>query len=214
MSTTAEWQFGHGQSMQRSPVASIALLVMACILQGCASTPEQNVNGEAEAATHAIEGHWAIGDTGSVVEIQPCANSDGTLCAHLTAFDGDPDARDFLQPRWLSWGQRLCNSLLVEDLAYSDETRLYTGTFYDPDDGEYYRLVMLPKSVDEVAVRVFMGADAGEAISLGINSLTGNVGILSTLSLIARASLGREHLGENIAWRRTTPSDHCTEEYS
>ncbi len=209
MSTTGESNVGQGQQVQRSTAGVRALLATACILQACAATPDHSVQREADNTPHAIEGHWAIGDTRSTVEIKPCAGSDSALCAHLTAFDGHPDARDLLQPRWLSWGQRLCNSLLVNDLVYSDETRLYTGTFYDPDAGEYYRLVILMRSANEVAARVFMGAEVGEAVSLGINGLTGNVGVLSTLSLVARASLGKEHLGETIAWRRTSPSDHC-----
>ena len=120
------------QSKSRSGIALLTAFSMA--LSACATTPHEE--DPKPRVAHAIEGYWATNDTGDIVEIRPCKDDDEKLCGHLIQFDGNPDARDYLHPSWLHWGQKLCDSLIVADMVQTEEPQIYTGSFYDPEEGQ------------------------------------------------------------------------------
>lgn len=177
-------------------------------LAACATSPS---SGEpSERMPHMIEGYWAMGDAQNVIEMRPCKDDEQKLCGHLIEFAGGKDDRDYLHPGFLSWGQKLCDSLIVADLEQTEEPQIYTGTIYNPDEGQVYALIILVKSHDLIESRIYMGASIDEAISLSIGALTGDVGIFSTLSFLTRAGIGKEHLGETNQWtRHASAIDRC-----
>lgn len=184
--------------MKKATIRLSGLLVLG--LASCATTKADKA--PEERASHMIEGYWSVGETRNVIHVRACKDDEDKLCGHLVEFDGEKNDRDYLHPSWFLWGQKLCDSLIVADLEQSAEEQIFSGTIYDPDEGQVYNLIVLLKTSDQIETRAYMGASIDEAISLGIGALTGDVGVFSTLSFLTRAGIGKEHLGENVEWRR------------
>ncbi|WP_170336170.1 DUF2147 domain-containing protein [Ruegeria arenilitoris] len=190
---------------QNNPVRDMALV--ASIALGACAQADQDT-GMVSRNPSPLEGYWGLGETPNTVFLEPCKAGSEKLCGKLVVFEGDPDARDVLNPDLLSWGQKICNSVIVFDLTPSEETQIYTGRLYDPDEGEVLNLIVLVKSADVIEARAFHGASVDEAVNLVVSAVTGELPIFETISIATRASIGKKHLGKNYTWTRVEPPQH------
>ena len=142
---------GRGWLNSRRSVRDIALL-MSIALGACAAFDQ-----EEEIVTRTLsplEGYWTLNEAPNTVLIKPCETGSKKLCGRLVAFGGDPNARDDLNPHFFDWGQKICNSAVVYDLAPTDKPQIYAGRLYDPEEGENLNLIVLMKSHNVIEARV------------------------------------------------------------
>ncbi|SLN64078.1 DUF2147 domain-containing protein [Ruegeria meonggei] len=185
-----------------SLVKGLHVTIAAIMVSACTSQ-----NQDAEIVTRTLsplEGYWRLDDKASIVFIEPCMGQSNKLCGRLVTFEGNSNALDTLNPGILNWGQKICNSTIVTDLAPADkEPDTHTGYLYDPEMGQSVNLIFSVKSPNQLAARAYHGSSVNEAINLVVSSaLTGSVPIFETASLATRASIGKDHLGEDSTWTR------------
>lgn len=158
-----------------------------------------------------IEGYWHIAAEQSTVFLEPCEASPDKLCGRLVKFVEDPNERDLQNPSLLDWGQKICGSKVIFDLVRTESPTTYAGRFYDPEGGNYLNLLVSVVAENRMDTRLYHGADMDEALNLAVSSaIEGKIPVFDTISLATRATIGKEHLGETMAWQRVQkPNDPC-----
>ena len=179
------------------------------LLAGCATT--NNSDHDYGQAFEKIEGYWRLGDGVSIAEIAPCKRGRGSYCGRLIVFAGDPKARDYQTPDMMAWGQRLCGSTIISKIKPTDDPRVFSGRFYEPDQGRNYHLLLLVKEHDVLEASIYLGAGFDEVIEMAVGAAFGSSpDMFTALSFLTRAGIGKEHLGKSENWQRVrAPQGRC-----
>ena len=177
------------------------VIIAGIALGGC--TPDAQNAAIAARDPDPIEGYWHIAAAQSTILLEPCKAGSDKLCGRLVKFAGDPNQRDLQNASLLDWGQKICGSKVIFDLTRTESPTTYAGRFYDPEDGNYLNLLVSTVGKNRMETRLYHGADMDEALNLAVTSaIEGSIPVFDTISLATRATIGRQHLGENMVWLR------------
>ena len=104
------------------------------------------------------QGVWLI-DKKAAVQIFDCA---GLMCGRILWLNVPRNAlgqldRDYHNPDQALRTRELCGLTIFWDLHPDGENRWKDGWFYNPDDGETYRVSAQLKSDDVILARIYLG---------------------------------------------------------
>jgi hypothetical protein len=179
-------------------------LFLTGTLGACATHAPQGEVTPAVRNADPIEGTWRVGLSRTEIIIEPCEGGpEDELCGRLVAYEGEADQRDYANPDWLAWGQRLCGAVIVTQLKRKEDENLYAGYLYAPESGDTLYLELSMFMPSRISAKSFYGADLEEAVDLGISALLGGApSAYDILWLLTRATIGEEALGETQEWAR------------
>jgi uncharacterized protein (DUF2147 family) len=144
--------------------ATVRLAACATLLLACIGVPAQRT----WAAAAVPSGVWLMGTT-VAIQIFDCSEM---LCGRVIWLKAplDPQGllkRDKLNPDPALRQRQVCGPTIIWNLRPKGNNIWEDGWFYNPDDGETYRISMELKSADEIVARVYWGlAIFGESRTL------------------------------------------------
>lgn len=160
-----------------------------------------------------IAGIWQLPDLQTYVEIERCNPEipESKLCGNLVYFEGNMEDRDWLNGDLFAVGRKLCGVPIVTGLHFTDEQENYQGFFYDPAHGSEHHINIEAIGGKRLITHIYMGASADEFVDMAISLAIGDApGIWAGASLLTRATIGKEHLGETSSWNRVErPPQDC-----
>jgi uncharacterized protein (DUF2147 family) len=113
------------------------------------------------AAVSAIvpEGDWFIDGTGAAVQIFDCS---GLLCGRVIWLEKARDtagrlARDDKNPDPIFRQRPLCGLTVIQGLEPAGLDQWNSGSLYNPEDGQTYRVSAELRSADVFVARIYMG---------------------------------------------------------
>ncbi len=177
----------------------------AVLLSACATSQPDKGPTPLTFEIDRIEGIWQLPDEKTYVEIERCdtEKEDSALCGYLIHFEGNMEGRDWFNGELFATGRKLCGAPIITDVHFVDAQETYKGFFYDPSEGSQYHLNLDAVGGKKIVAHIYMGASADEFVDMAISLALGDVpGVFAGASLLTRAGIGEEHLGETKPWHR------------
>lgn len=134
--------------------ATVRLVACAELLLVCMGVPAQRT----WAADAVPTGVWLMGTT-VAIQIFDCS---GMLCGRIIWLKAplDPQGllkRDRLNPDLSLRQRQVCGPTIIWNMRPEGNDIWEDGWFYNPDDGNLYRVTMELKSADEIVARIYRG---------------------------------------------------------
>ena len=117
------------------------------------------VPGAAVLAMVPADGVWFIDGTGAAVQIFDCS---GLLCGRIIWLEKARDtagrlARDDKNPDPIFRQRALCGLTVLQGLQPAGLDHWNSGSLYNPDDGQTYRISAELRSADLIVARIYLG---------------------------------------------------------
>ena len=105
------------------------------------------------------DGTWFIDGTGGAVQIFDCS---GLLCGRIIWLEKARDtagrlARDDKNPDPIFRQRPLCGLTVIQGLEPAGLGHWYSGSLYNPEDGQTYRVSAELRSADVAVARIYLG---------------------------------------------------------
>lgn len=131
--------------------------MIARFVLGCLTLLSASIIGAAPAlAADSINGRWVTEDRDAIVEIKRCGNvTCGTIARFLVTPPDGLDQRDINNPTPRLRTRRLLGLPILTN--FREESDLWRGRIYDPNDGRSYRSVIRRTGPNTIEVRGCIG---------------------------------------------------------
>lgn len=131
--------------------------MIARFVLGCLTLLSASIISTAPAlAADSINGRWVTEDRDAIVEIKRCGNvTCGTIARFLVTPPDGLDQRDINNPTPRLRTRRLLGLPILTN--FREESDLWRGRIYDPNDGRSYRSVIRRTGPNTIEVRGCIG---------------------------------------------------------
>ncbi|WP_018996483.1 DUF2147 domain-containing protein [Hirschia maritima] len=190
------------------PIKALAFFGCLSVLTSCATPQKQ---AELTPELRPFEGYWRLHDEIGTIQISTCEKDNQKICGQLIQFQGKTNDRDFSNPDFWAWGQKVCGSQILHDLQYNQRSKTLTGFVYIREKGKVFNIEAWPRHTGRLEVLIYEGTSINESVDIAINAALGNLpDMLSSADYLFRLTAGKEITGELAHWKKViSPLDRC-----